>query len=114
MQYRIPNRGAFVVSVRFLVNKHRKFNIVSCLKHIVNKHHTLACHIMVEGVAPSYTLKNFGSRSSNCTLTALFPAVVAIHELSVGPPLHELSFNVSNNILFEFYLFLECTVPCSI
>lgn len=46
---------------------------------------------MAEGVMPTYTLRNFGNRS-NCTLTALFPAVVAIKELTVGPPSKDIRF----------------------
>lgn len=49
---------------------------------------------MVEGVSSTYVLRNFGNRS-NCTLTALFPAVVTIHELTLGPIAQEFSFNVS-------------------
>lgn len=59
---------------------------------------------MVEGVAKTYTLRNFGNLN-NCTLTALFPAVLAIHELTVGQPTNELSFNVSlQNTTSKFYI----------
>ena len=38
---------------------------------------------MAEGLAPFYTLQNYGLQN-NCTLSALFPAVVTILEIDVG------------------------------
>lgn len=38
---------------------------------------------MAEGLAPFYTLQNYGLQS-NCTLSALFPAVVSIVDVNVG------------------------------
>ncbi|XP_058127222.1 corticotropin-releasing factor-binding protein [Anopheles ziemanni] len=64
VQYRIPTRGSFVLSARFLRNPK-------------------PCHIMAEGLAPYYKLRNYGQRR-NCTLTALFPAVVSVVALEVG------------------------------
>uniref|UniRef100_A0AAG5DX42 Corticotropin-releasing factor-binding protein n=1 Tax=Anopheles atroparvus TaxID=41427 RepID=A0AAG5DX42_ANOAO len=64
VQYRIPVRGSFVLSARFLRN-------------------AKPCHIMAEGLAPYYMLRNYGQRR-NCTLTALFPAVVSVVALEVG------------------------------
>ncbi|XP_055636530.1 corticotropin-releasing factor-binding protein [Toxorhynchites rutilus septentrionalis] len=64
VQYRIPISGSFVVSVRYL-------------------HNPDPCNIMAEGVAPFYTLNNHGMHR-NCTLTAVFPAVVSIVGIDVG------------------------------
>uniref|UniRef100_A0A182IWV2 Corticotropin-releasing factor binding protein N-terminal domain-containing protein n=1 Tax=Anopheles atroparvus TaxID=41427 RepID=A0A182IWV2_ANOAO len=64
VQYRIPVRGSFVLSARFLRN-------------------AKPCHIMAEGLAPYYMLRNYGQRR-NCTLTALFPAVVSVVALEVS------------------------------
>lgn len=38
---------------------------------------------MAEGLAPYYMLRNYGLRR-NCTLTALFPAVVSVVAVEVG------------------------------
>ncbi|XP_035777099.1 corticotropin-releasing factor-binding protein-like [Anopheles albimanus] len=65
VQYRIPERGSFVISARFL-------------------HNSKPCNIMAEGLAPYYMLRNYG-QPRNCTLTALFPAVVSVIALEVGP-----------------------------
>lgn len=54
----------------------------------------IACHILAEGIAPIYTLKNFGL-SDNCTLTALYPAVVSVKSISVGRSSEAMSFDVS-------------------
>uniref|UniRef100_A0A182MMJ9 Corticotropin-releasing factor-binding protein n=1 Tax=Anopheles culicifacies TaxID=139723 RepID=A0A182MMJ9_9DIPT len=64
VQYRIPERGSFVLSARFHYNPK-------------------PCNIMAEGLAPYYMLRNYGQRR-NCTLTALFPAVVSVIALEVG------------------------------
>uniref|UniRef100_A0A182P291 Corticotropin-releasing factor-binding protein n=1 Tax=Anopheles epiroticus TaxID=199890 RepID=A0A182P291_9DIPT len=64
VQYRIPERGSFVLSARF-------------------HHNPKPCNIMAEGLAPYYMLRNYGQRR-NCTLTALFPAVVSIVAVEVG------------------------------
>ncbi|XP_053678892.1 corticotropin-releasing factor-binding protein [Anopheles nili] len=64
MQYRIPVRGSFVLSARFLYN-------------------AKPCNIMAEGLAPYYMLRNYGHRR-NCTLIALFPAVVSVIAMEVG------------------------------
>lgn len=42
-----------------------------------------ACHIMAEGLAPFYRLQN-SELSANCTITALFPAVVSVLGLKVS------------------------------
>ncbi|XP_058443152.1 corticotropin-releasing factor-binding protein [Malaya genurostris] len=64
MQYRIPISGSFVVSVRYI-------------------HNPDPCNIMAEGVAPFYTLKNNG-KNRNCSLTAVFPAVMSIVGVDIG------------------------------
>ncbi|XP_052900813.1 corticotropin-releasing factor-binding protein [Anopheles moucheti] len=64
VQYRIPERGSFVLTARFHYNPK-------------------PCNIMAEGLAPYYMLRNYGQRR-NCTLTALFPAVVSVIALEVG------------------------------
>lgn len=58
-----------------------------------------ACHILTESLAPAYVLRNFGERG-NCTLTALYPAVVEIKALAVGgngpfTMADSINFNVS-------------------
>lgn len=45
--------------------------------------HTSACNIMVEGTAPFYKLTNFDSKK-NCSITAMFPAVVSVKAIDVG------------------------------
>ena len=55
---------------------------------------SLACHILVEGVAPLYTLQNTIGERQNCTLTAMYPAVVAVHAISIGQQ-QEMNFDVS-------------------
>lgn len=52
-----------------------------------------ACHILAEGTTPTYTLNNFGLRD-NCTLTALYPAVVSVKAMAVGKPNKDVSFDV--------------------
>ncbi|XP_053699318.1 corticotropin-releasing factor-binding protein [Sabethes cyaneus] len=64
VQYRIPISGSFVVSVRYI-------------------HNPDPCNIMAEGVAPFYTLKNHGQHR-NCSLTAVFPAVMSVVGVDVG------------------------------
>ncbi|XP_038122572.1 corticotropin-releasing factor-binding protein [Culex quinquefasciatus] len=64
VQYRIPISGSFVVSVRYLRNPD-------------------PCNVMAEGVAPYYTLRNHG-KHRNCTLTAVFPAVISLVGIDVG------------------------------
>lgn len=49
---------------------------------------------MAEGVAPFYTLKNYGKRN-NCTLSALFPGVVSIVGVNIGANIHEVKYDVS-------------------
>ncbi|XP_055585578.1 corticotropin-releasing factor-binding protein [Uranotaenia lowii] len=64
IQYRIPISGSFIVSVRYL-------------------HNPDPCNVMAEGVAPFYTLKNHG-KHRNCSLTAVFPAVLSVVGVDVG------------------------------
>uniref|UniRef100_A0A1B0CTP2 Putative conserved secreted protein n=1 Tax=Lutzomyia longipalpis TaxID=7200 RepID=A0A1B0CTP2_LUTLO len=64
IQYRIPLHGSFHVNVRFRTNPK-------------------PCHIMAEGLAPFYRLQS-SEMSPNCTITALFPAVVSILGLKVS------------------------------
>lgn len=49
---------------------------------------------MAEGLAPFYTLQNYGLYN-NCTLSALFPAVVSILEIDVGENKQAVSYDVS-------------------
>lgn len=49
---------------------------------------------MAEGVAPFYSLANFGSKK-NCTITAMFPAVVSISAINVGSESKTVSYDVS-------------------
>ncbi|XP_026480457.1 corticotropin-releasing factor-binding protein-like [Ctenocephalides felis] len=65
LQYRVGGRGrGFGVSVRYVPN------------------HS-PCNILVEGLAPSYTLRNHGKRG-NCTLSAMYPSVVRVLSMQVG------------------------------
>ncbi|XP_055381409.1 corticotropin-releasing factor-binding protein [Condylostylus longicornis] len=64
LQYRIPLRGSFIANVRF-----RKI--------------AEPCNIMVQDTASFYSLNNYGHQR-NCTLTALFPAVISIINIKVG------------------------------
>ena len=50
---------------------------------------------MVEGVAPYYTLQNYGS-NRNCTLTALFPAVISVLAVDVGGNKGNVNYDVSS------------------
>ncbi|EDW84454.1 uncharacterized protein Dwil_GK13130 [Drosophila willistoni] len=64
LQYRIPARGSFVANVRF---------------HKI----TQPCNILVQDTAAVYKMANFG-QARNCTLSALFPAVVSLANLRIG------------------------------
>lgn len=48
---------------------------------------------MAEGVAPYYVLENYGT-NRNCTLTAAFPAVIAIDGIDVGGNKADVSYDV--------------------
>ena len=48
---------------------------------------------MAEGSVPIFNLQNFGERN-NCSLTALYPAVVTVHSLNVEGN-EGVNFNVS-------------------
>ncbi|KAL7017334.1 hypothetical protein ACKWTF_010321 [Chironomus riparius] len=76
-QYKIPYQGSFAISVRYV-------------------HNPKPCNIMVEGVAPYYTLQNYGS-NRNCTLTALFPAVISVLAVDVGGSKGNVNYDVSSN-----------------
>ncbi|EDS38013.1 conserved hypothetical protein [Culex quinquefasciatus] len=75
VQYRIPISGSFVVSVRYLRNPD-------------------PCNVMAEGVAPYYTLRNHG-KHRNCTLTAVFPAVISLVGIDVGGRKDGVNYDVS-------------------
>ena len=53
---------------------------------------------MAEGVAPYYVLQNYGM-NRNCTLTASFPAVVAIEGIDVGGSKENVNYDVSRSFL---------------
>lgn len=53
-----------------------------------------ACNIMVEGVAPYYTLRNRGA-FRNCSLTAVFPAVMSVVGVDVGGRKDGVNYDVS-------------------
>ncbi|KAJ6646670.1 Corticotropin-releasing factor-binding protein [Pseudolycoriella hygida] len=72
LQYRIPIRGQFVATVRFV-------------------HNPSPCNIMASGVS-IYSLINVGERN-NCTLTALYPAVVSIKNVNVGGTEQHLNYD---------------------
>ncbi|XP_037030304.1 corticotropin-releasing factor-binding protein [Bradysia coprophila] len=77
LQYRIPIRGQFVATVRFI-------------------HNPSPCNIMAGEVSPIYNLINVGKRN-NCTLTALYPAVVSIKNVNVGGTEQHLSYDCEQN-----------------
>lgn len=52
---------------------------------------------MAEGVAPYYVLQNYGT-NRNCTLSASFPAVVAIEGIDVGGKKGNVNYDVSRNL----------------
>lgn len=86
LQYRIPKHGSFMISVRFHSNPDREFkpwtNRERGSKLILTSFFT-ACHIMAEDSVPFYVLKS-SNKSRNCTLTALYPAVVSLLGLHIG------------------------------
>ncbi|XP_017058714.1 corticotropin-releasing factor-binding protein isoform X2 [Drosophila ficusphila] len=64
LQYRIPARGSFVANVRF---------------HKISQ----PCNVLVQDTAAMYKMTNFG-QARNCTISALFPAVVSLASLRIG------------------------------
>lgn len=65
IQYRIPHRGrGFSVMVRYPKNP-------------------TPCNILVDSMSDLFTLRNYGRRV-NCTLSAMYPAVVRVIALGVG------------------------------
>lgn len=48
---------------------------------------------MTEGIQPFYTLSNHGA-NINCTLTAFYPAVVAIRAVNVGNSESPVNYDV--------------------
>lgn len=54
---------------------------------------------MAGEVSPIYSLVNVDKRS-NCTLTALYPAVVSIKNVNVGGTEQHLSYDVSGSFCF--------------
>jgi len=57
---------------------------------------------MTEGISPYYTLKNF-KLQSNCTLTALFPAVVTVVGINIGGSyIHGVNYDVSLLTNFKY------------
>lgn len=51
---------------------------------------------MVEGAAPFYSLSNFGNKK-NCTITAMFPAVITVRAINVGADKSDVNYEVSFN-----------------
>lgn len=73
IQYRIPVSGSFMVSVRYL-------------------HNPDPCNVMAEGVAPFYVLRNLGIHR-NCSITAVFPAVMSVVGMNIGEPNDGVSYD---------------------
>ncbi|XP_065089661.1 corticotropin-releasing factor-binding protein isoform X2 [Ochlerotatus camptorhynchus] len=73
VQYRIPISGSFLVSVRYI-------------------HNPDPCNVMAEGVAPFYTLRNRGLHR-NCSVTAVFPAVMSVVGVDVGERKNGVSYD---------------------
>lgn len=55
----------------------------------------LACHILVEGTAPFYSLSNYGAKR-NCTLTAMTPSAVTLRAINIGPGHETADYDVSS------------------
>ncbi|KAM7361950.1 corticotropin-releasing factor-binding protein isoform 2-T2 [Cochliomyia hominivorax] len=64
LQYRIPVKGSFIANVRF---------------HKI----TQPCNILVQDIDALYHIANYG-HNRNCTISALFPAVVSVANLKIG------------------------------
>lgn len=84
----------------------------------------IACNILTEGLAPFYSLSNYGM-AMNCTVTALYPAAVAVRAINVGHNDAPLNYdvNITNsaydalqifqlfyNLLFGDFFFLSDVV----
>lgn len=68
-----------------------------------------ACNILTEGTAPFYTLSNYGA-NMNCTLTALYPAVVAVRTINIGTNGAVLNYDVRQfSIYIKICSFHICT-----
>lgn len=55
---------------------------------------------MVEGVAPYYTLQNYGN-NRNCTLTATYPAVISVLAVDVGGSKGNVNYDVSSTFFIK-------------
>ncbi|KAL9891743.1 corticotropin-releasing factor-binding protein isoform 3-T5 [Glossina fuscipes fuscipes] len=64
LQYRLPTKGSFIANVRF---------------HKI----TQPCNILVHDISALYNLANYGFKR-NCSISALFPAVVQLTNIKVG------------------------------
>ncbi|KAL9898426.1 corticotropin-releasing factor-binding protein isoform 2-T4 [Glossina fuscipes fuscipes] len=64
LQYRLPTKGSFIANVRF---------------HKI----TQPCNILVHDISALYNLANYGFKR-NCSISALFPAVVQLTNMKVG------------------------------
>ncbi|XP_017480066.1 PREDICTED: corticotropin-releasing factor-binding protein-like, partial [Rhagoletis zephyria] len=64
LQYRIPLRGSFIAHVRF---------------HKITK----PCNVLVQDTTAIFNMANSGYQR-NCTISALFPATVAVANLKIG------------------------------
>lgn len=56
---------------------------------------------MADGVAPFYVLQNYGL-NINCTLTASFPAVIAIEGIEVGGNKADVTYDVRKVFILSF------------
>uniref|UniRef100_A0A1A9ZZL6 Uncharacterized protein n=1 Tax=Glossina pallidipes TaxID=7398 RepID=A0A1A9ZZL6_GLOPL len=64
LQYRLPTKGSFIANVRF---------------HKI----TQPCNILVHDISALYNIANYGFKR-NCSISALFPAVVQLTNIKVG------------------------------
>uniref|UniRef100_A0A1B0FNZ0 Corticotropin-releasing factor-binding protein n=1 Tax=Glossina morsitans morsitans TaxID=37546 RepID=A0A1B0FNZ0_GLOMM len=64
LQYRLPTKGSFIANVRF---------------HKI----TQPCNILVHDISALYNMANYGFKR-NCSISALFPAVVQLTNIKVG------------------------------
>jgi hypothetical protein len=111
-QYKIPYQGSFAISARYIHNPKRKQapicslppfepSLLIDLSLSLSLRICAACNIMAEGVAPFYVLQNYGA-SRNCTITALFPAVVSILAIDVGGNKGNVNYDVSLHCVLLF------------
>lgn len=118
LQYRIPQHGSFVASVKFIENPERMYRTNKkqnfflqqnqfkshsksiCSFFIHFKLLQIACNILVEGSTPFYSLSNHGAKR-NCTLTSMTPSVVTLRAINIGAEHQTANYDVSTLLFFS-------------